>query len=288
MRHVIDAIPRISSPGHAKLETNRYRITGMSSFLRMKNAMSRTTKALLSCGVLTCFVLIAPTVHSSDDKPSEDAKSEAAQKGSQASNLFNKAQCETMPQKTSEDLWNIAECFKNQKDYRQAVASLRQVVRKDPQDIEAVFVLAWMLWEEGRYIGGREEKLNTRKALQELKNARISNPTHWLLDVEIGDFYFLRMSAPDLAYPEYITARKHYTGDFARSVDEATIGRKASIENRIARTAAAIGRKGEAVEASCRALFYDPDDKEAKKRIEDLSGSCDRKGVEDPRKKSKK
>ena len=199
--------------------------------------------------------------------------------------LFEQSRCETMPQRTSEDLWIVAECFKKQKDYRQAVASLRQIVRKDPQDIEAVFVLAWMLWEEGRHVGGRQEKLRTRKALQELKNARIINPTHWLLDVEIGDFYFLRMSAPDMAYPEYILARKHYDGDFARSVDKASMGRKSSIENRIARTAEVIGRKGEAVEASCRALYYDPDDKEAEERIKRLSGSCDRKGVKDPRAK---
>ncbi len=244
-----------------------------------------SNRAMAMISSLLLLTLVSQSAIASKESHTSDKAQATKAESSSAKKLFDKARCETLPQQSSEDLWNIAECFRDQKDYRQSVASLRQIVRKDPQDIEAVFVLAWMLWEEGRFIGGREEKLRTRKALQELKNARIINPTHWLLDSEIGDFYFLRMNAPDLAYPEYIKAREHYVGDFARSVEEASKGRKSSIENRIARTAELIGRKGEAVEASCLALYYDPDDKEADERIKKLSGSCDRKGIKDPTKK---
>jgi tetratricopeptide (TPR) repeat protein len=199
--------------------------------------------------------------------------------------LLRQAACENLPQKSTEDLWRVAECFRKEGDPKQAVASLREIVRKDPRDLEASFIAAWLLWEDGHRRGGREEQDKTREALEELKSARVNNPSHWLMDTELGDFYLLRLKAPELAFPEYIKARSHYDGDFARNVENASPGRKVSIENRIARTADMIGRKGESVEASCRALFFDPDDKEALARIERLSGSCERKGVKDPRSK---
>lgn len=202
--------------------------------------------------------------------------------------LLRQATCENLSQKTAEDLWRVAECFRKENDPKQAIASLREITRKDPRDLEASFVAAWLLWEEGRRLGGREEQSKTREALEELKKARVNNPSHWQMDTELGDFYLLRLKAPELAFPEYIKARAHYDGDFARNVESASVGRKASIENRIARTADLIGRKGESVEASCRALFFDPDDKEALARIERLSGSCERKGVKDPRAKATK
>jgi len=205
---------------------------------------------------------------------------------SESEKLLRKAACESLPQRNSEDLWKIAECFRKEGDVRQAVASLREIVRKDPQDIEASFIAAWLIWEEGHKNGGRDEQRATKEALQELKRSRVNNPSHWLMDTEIGDFYYLRMRAPQLAYPEYLKARNHYDGDFARNVDKASSGRKASIENRIARSAEGLGRPGEAVEASCRALFFDPDDKEALQRIKKHSGSCDKKGVKDPRQDS--
>jgi tetratricopeptide (TPR) repeat protein len=224
-----------------------------------------------------------------NDKKLEPKKENAASESaaSESEKLLRKAACENLPQRSSEDLWRVAECFRNENDIRQAVASLREITRKDPKDIEAAFIAAWLIWEEGHKKGGREEQSAIKEALDELKKSRINNPTHWLIDTEIGDFYFLRMQAPHLAYPEYLKARSHYDGDFARNVDKASVGRKASIENRIARSAEAIGRKGEAVEASCRALFFDPDDKEALERIEKLSGSCERKAVSDPRNESK-
>ncbi|MEO5668387.1 MAG: tetratricopeptide repeat protein [Bdellovibrionota bacterium] len=211
---------------------------------------------------------------------SAHAAESTAEKGDK---LLKQAACENLPQKTSEELWKVAECFRRENESSQAVASLRAIVRKDPRDLEASFVAAWLLWEDGHHKGGREEQNKTREALEELKKARMNNPSHWMMDTELGDFYLLRLKAPELAMPEYLKARSHYDGDFARSVENASTGRKTSIENRIARTADMLGRKGEAVEASCRALFFDPDDKEALARIERLAGSCERKGIKDPR-----
>jgi tetratricopeptide (TPR) repeat protein len=214
---------------------------------------------------------------------SEDKKNESDASSEKGDKLLRQAACENLPQKTSEDLWKVAECFRKEGDPGQAIASLREITRKDPRDLEAAFITAWLLWEDGHRRGGREEQARTREALEELKQARVNNPSHWLMDTELGDFYLLRLKAPELAYPEYVKARSHYDGDFARNVEAASVGRKTAIENRIARTSEMIGRKGEAVEASCRAMFFDPDDKEALQRIERLSGSCERKGVKDPR-----
>jgi len=222
--------------------------------------------------------------HSAPSAPKGD-ETASAERGDK---LLRQAACENLPQKTTEDLWKVAECFRKENDPKQAVASLREITRKDPKDLEASFIAAWLLWEEGHRLGGREEQSKTREALEELKKARVNNPSHWQMDTELGDFYLLRLKAPELAFPEYIKARLHYDGDFARNVENASVGRKTAIENRIARTADLIGRKGEAVEASCRALFFDPDDKEALARIERLSGSCERKGVKDPRAPTKK
>lgn len=220
----------------------------------------------------------------------ESSKTEAPKKPqpSEGESLLRQATCESLPQRTTEDLWAVSECFRKEGDSSQAIASLREIQRKSPQELEASFIVAWLIWEEGHKKGGSEEQKGVQEALNELKKARVNNPTHWLLDVEIGDFYFLRMKAPQLAYPEFLNARKHYDGDFARSVEKASPGRKAAIENRIARTVEVLGRPGEAVEASCRALFFDPDDKEALKRIETHSGSCERKDVKDPNQSQKK
>src|SRR5690606_12654307 len=100
-----------------------------------------------------------------------------------------------LPQKTTPDLWKIAECFRKENDVQQAIASLREIIRKDPQELEAAFITAWLLWEEGHRRGGREEQSKTREALEELKKARVNNPTHWEMDAELGDFYLLRLRA---------------------------------------------------------------------------------------------
>lgn len=245
--------------------------------------MSQPKIALRSslCRLLTLTTLLLFSQGSQAAKDPAPADQNASSKGQQ---ILGQAQCEKLPQITTDDLWKIAECYQEQANIDQAVASLREIVRKDSKNLEASFVMAWLTWEQGRAIGGRSEKKKLQEALGHLTRARKNNPTHWLLDVEIGDFYFLRLKKPELAYPEYLKARSNYDGDFSRDVEAASKGRKTSIENRIARTALILGRKGEAVEASCRALYFDPDDAEAKLRIENLSGSCARKAVKDPQK----
>jgi tetratricopeptide (TPR) repeat protein len=224
--------------------------------------------------------------------PMEEAKKEAPkepEKPSEATSaLERKSSCELLPQKTSKDLWGVAQCYQEAGDPGQSVLALRELVRKSPLELEAYFIAAWLLWDEGRKAGGNREIERTREAVEELQSARLANPTHWMVDVEMGDFFALRLKAPEKAIAEYTKARLHYDGDYARAVPAASPGRKAAIENRLARTSQALGRKGEAVEASCRAAFFDPDDDEAKRRIESLSGSCDRKKVEDPRPSARK
>ena len=224
--------------------------------------------------------------HSAPSKDNETHKGEgtAGKVKSSAEKLNEKVSCEKLPQKTEADLWNLSECFHKIGVVNTTVEILKTISQRNPKDLEAYFTASWLLWQEGRNQGGADERKRTQEAMAELERARLSNPSHWEVDTEIGDFYFLRLNQPELAYPEYIRARKHYDGDYARNVPKAEAGRKASIENRIARTAEKIDRKGEAVEASCRALFFDPDDAGATQRLDRMKGSCTRKNVQDPRK----
>lgn len=227
----------------------------------------------------------APAAH----PPAEKASAPAAPKHeeSAAEKLYEKVQCEKLPQKTATDLWNLAECFYKIGVTQLTIDTLRVIAQKNPKDLEAFFTASWLIWQEGQARGGAEERKRTEEALSELEKARLSNPTHWAVDIEIGDFYFLRLNSPEKAYGEYLRARRHYDGDYARNVPKAENGRKAAIEDRLARTAEKLDRKGEAVESSCRALFFDPDDAGALARITRLQGSCVRKKVQDPRKEEK-
>jgi tetratricopeptide (TPR) repeat protein len=226
--------------------------------------------------------------HDSEHKDDPSAKAESKPESESGRALVEKLSCEHLPQKSSKDLWNLAECFEKIGDYFRAVGSLREISRRDPRDLESYFVSAWLLWRDGRKQGGAAQSKKNTEAIDELLKARLSNPTHWRVDAEIGDFYHLRLGNVPQAYAEYLKARDHYPGDYARNVPEASLGMKVSIENRIARATEALDRKGESVEASCRALYYDPDDKDARQRIERLSGSCTRKGVQDPLKANDK
>lgn len=235
--------------------------------------------------ILFLFAILLATPAWASDKGHHEAApaAPAAKAKSSAEKLNEKVVCEKLPQKTEADLWNLAECFHKIGVTGTTVEILKSISQRNPKDLEAYFTASWLLWQEGRNQGGAEERKRTQEALRELERARLSNPTHWEVDVELGDFYYLRLNQSELAYPEYIKARKHYDGDYARNVPKASNGRKAAIENRVARTAEKLDRKGEAVEASCRALFFDPDDSSAQERIDKLQGSCTRKNVEDPR-----
>lgn len=207
--------------------------------------------------------------------------------GSTTSNTGSSIPCEQLPQLTTSDLWNVADCHYQKRNYEKTIDVLREVRRRNSHELDAFFTAAWLLWKVGSSRGGADETRMTAEALKELQDASLQHPTNWKVFTEIGDFYFLRLNQPDKAYAQYLNARKYYKGDYARKSAEAPQGLKAAIEARIGRTAEKLGRKGEAVEASCRALFLDPDDKGSEERVERLFGSCDRKKVKDPNLKSK-
>ena len=194
------------------------------------------------------------------------------------------AACNEKPGDSLEELWKASDCqFKNGKELT-AVTTLRQISRKFPREIDAYVHASWLLWREGQNHTDTESRLKWNdEALEELNKGARANPSYWEIYTERGDFYFLRLQLLAKAYADYLLARKYYAGDEERGVPAAQNGRKAAIEDRISRTAEMLDRKGEAVEASCRALFFDPDDGGARKRLEALSGSCIRKKVRDPR-----
>jgi len=239
-----------------------------------------------SLSLLSALAWASDTKHPPAKTEKPDASKLSQPKG-ESPNFVEVAKCETLPQKINDDLWNLAECYFKINAADKAASVLREITRKNPQDLDAYFTASWLLWSRGRVLGGGEERKKTLEALEELQRARVANPTHWEVDTEIGDFYMLRLDLPEKAYAEYIKARSHYEGDYSRNVVRAELGRRASIEDRIARIAEKLDRRGEAVEASCRALFFDPDDRSAKTRLERLYGSCVKKGVQDPRKEAK-
>ncbi len=216
------------------------------------------------------------------DKAHPPAHPEPTQTSSGAKKLMGKFDCESLPQKSTQELWKMSDCYFKLGNRSKVIEILKAITTQNPKDVSAYVSSAWLLWEEGHTRGGEEEKRKTEAALAEFTRARVANPTHWELDTELGDFYLLRLKSPEKAYPEFLKARAHFNGDFSHGVPPAEKGRKAAIEDRIARIAESLGNKGEAVEASCRALYFDPDDKSAEKRLESLGGSCLRKKVKDP------
>lgn len=210
------------------------------------------------------------------------------EKLSKAAEKFQgKVTCENLPQKTVDNLWAVSDCLFKMGASLKAVDTLREITRRNPKELEGYFLASWLLWNEGHSLGGDQEKKYSLEGLEELQKARIANPTHWQVDVEIGDYYLLRLNRPQKAYAEFLLARSHYDGDYSHNVPKAENGRRAAIEDRIARTTEGLAMNGAAVEASCRALFFDPDDKAAQERVKKLFGSCIKKGVKDPQKEEK-
>jgi tetratricopeptide (TPR) repeat protein len=191
--------------------------------------------------------------------------------------------CAQLEGKTNAELWTRAECYFKRGQNDPAIKDLRQISHSDVHEVQASFTASWLLYVESKALSGNAQKNRLADAVDELEWARKNNPKNWEVPTEIGDFYFLRTQEPDKAYAEYLKARALYDGDAEAQVPTASNGRRAAIEDRIARTAEKLDRRGEAVEASCRALFFDPDDKAAEERIKRMYGSCVRKGVKDPR-----
>lgn len=228
-----------------------------------------------------------PNEHKKKDLSEDPHEMKQAAPDTPASQL-EKPGCEVLPQKKSSELWDLSQCHYKAGNIEKTIDVLREITRRDPHDLEAYFTSSWLLWTKSQAKTGDAETRLIEEAFDELDRAVEMNPTHWEGYVERGDFYFLRTHQFTKAYAEYTKARTLYDGDFARKVMPADVGRKASIEARIARTAERLDRKGEAVEASCRALFFDPDDKGSQERITRLHGSCTRKKVKDPRNSEEK
>jgi tetratricopeptide (TPR) repeat protein len=228
---------------------------------------------------IPALALICLTLHLAPLAQASDSHSAKTEKPKEAA----KPQCTDLPQRSQKELWAVAECFYKASKNQQAIKVLRGVTTKDPKDLEAYYILSWLLWNEAQTQPLDIERELKEAALAELSQAVKVMPYHWGPWIERGDFYALNLRQIDKAYADYLKGRALYAGDADRGIPGASAGRKASIENRIARTCEQIERKGEAVEASCRALFFDPDDKDAQARIKRLGGSCVRKGVADPR-----
>lgn len=185
--------------------------------------------------------------------------------------------CKSLPQNDVSALWERTDCYHKNGNHQQAIRSLKEIIRRDPKDLDAYFVARWMLWNESKLHLAPKNKQLLRDAKKIMKLAKEQNERHWMVEYEWGDYYFLRLNEPTKAIVHYLKARELYNGDKADGVQEASKGKKAAIENRIARTAELLNRPGDAVLASCRALYFDPDDKSAKTRLKELGGNCLRK-----------
>lgn len=174
---------------------------------------------------------------------------------------------------TIEEHWQTAKKYFEAKEYLEAAKSLEKLLSDHPSHWEARPMGAWFYWEASKKSTGSERSTLEKKAehiiLEGLKNP--SEQESWLYHRELGDFYKLRKNDAIRAYPYY----KKSTELFSK----ASSTQKASVYDRLARTAEELGRKGEAVEASCRALELDPKDKMALARIKKLSGDCKRKNI---------
>lgn len=191
--------------------------------------------------------------------------------------------CETLPQKSNDDLWRLADCLFKRGETQRTIKTLRELRLRGSKDIETYAIASWLLWNEAQSRSSEQEKILKSEAEAELDQAVAELPRHWAAYVERGDFASLNLGSAERAYADYVKAREFYEGSKTFAIPPASSGRRAAIENRIARVSEALGRRGEAVEASCRALYFDPDDKSAQERIERLAGSCVRKNVKDPR-----
>jgi len=223
-------------------------------------------------------LLLSAPLHADSKKEPKDSK--------EAESFKKQLGCEKLPQGNVSERMKLANCYYKMDADTKAIEVLREVTRKNPQQLDAYFLSSWLLWRMGMRSGGEVEEAKSLEALGELEKARLSNPTSWVVDREVGDFYFLRLNKAPKARVEYMKARENYDGDFSHGVPKASRGEKAAIEDRIGRVSEILEIKGEALEASCRSLFFDPDNSVAEARIKRL-GNCLRKGVKNPNKDEK-
>lgn len=256
-------------------------------FISPKNHRALSFLTASACFSWNLFLGLAQANEATPSKHSEAKHSQGEHSKTESKPVVPKTDCSSLPNKTKNELWERVDCFYLQDKTEDTLATLKTLSRQERRELDAYFTTSWILWEQGQKIGGSTERKKTLEALEELERARLKNPMHWEVYTELGDFYYLRLKPPafEKAYSAYAKARELYDGDETQEIPSASLGRKAAIENRLARTAEQLGRKGEAIESSCRALFFDPDDESPKVRIEKLNGSCVKKDVKNPLKK---
>jgi tetratricopeptide (TPR) repeat protein len=248
-------------------------------------------KKRLQLGLTALLWLLGPTTTQTSNALSAISKNSANSQDSQnsdamSSNADPHDDCQNLKSKQENDYWKTMTCYFQQNEFEKAAQTGELLLSKHPNNLQAYTLTSWFYWKTSNKLSGSQESDLIEKALQLLNQMVAQFPQSWQAYVERSDYYYLRLKRLDLAYADLIKARDLYHLAEAESrSQEATVGQKASIENRIARISENLGRTGEAVEASCRALYFDPDDPSALDRIKRLAGSCLRKKVQDPRQK---
>jgi tetratricopeptide (TPR) repeat protein len=185
--------------------------------------------------------------------------------------------CEKLPAAKKNEAWEKANCFFKGKNFVRATEVFQRLAVEYPEELEAYFLASHSLWEQGKLAADKEREKLYAASLAELEKAAALQPEHWRIPMEIGDHFFLREQKPEKAHRFYLQTRKYYEGSEKKRIPAATDGQKSAIENRIARTNEMLDRRGDAVTATCLSLYFDPDNAEAKGRLERLGGACKRK-----------
>lgn len=174
---------------------------------------------------------------------------------------------------TIEQHWEVAKSLYESREYSQAGDAVAKLLAEHPQHWDARPIGAWFYWEASKRANGSDRTNLEKKAeamiLEGLRTPELT--TSWVYQREIGDFYRLRQASNVKAYPYYKNSVEHFAS--------ASPIQQASLLDRLARSAEELGRKGEAVKASCQALELDPSDHMAKNRLKKLAGNCERKGI---------
>ncbi len=170
-----------------------------------------------------------------------------------------------------EEHWKIARDHFEKRAYLEGAEQLQLLVNDHPTHWEARPIGAWFFWEASKRLAGHERSVLEKRAEAFILTGLVGNERSWFYNRELGDFYRLRAGSNAKAYPYYKQAVDNF--------ESASKVQKAALLDRLARSAEELGRKGDAVTASCRALEFDPDDKMAKARLNNLTGNCKRKGI---------
>ncbi|HVJ63878.1 MAG TPA: hypothetical protein VM901_01345 [Bdellovibrionota bacterium] len=175
------------------------------------------------------------------------------------------------PAKSVVAYWANAKEHLAKREYLEAASELERLVTDHPSESDARPIGAWFYWEASKRLTGAERSKLEKKAEAFILAGHAGNETSWFYNRELGDFYRLRVGSTTKSHDYYQKAVEHFAS--------ASKVQKAALLDRVARSAEELGRKGDAVLASCRALEFDAEDKMAKNRILALSGNCTRKGV---------